>query len=134
MIAVDLDKQPVAQVVAELDHEFQFAVKHNDAATIDRILADSYVLVLGNGRVETKADALREAREKTTIYERQDESEKTVRVWGDAAVVTAKLWIKGVRTGRPVEYTLWYSDTYVRLPEGWRYCFGQASLPLPAGH
>jgi len=32
---------------------------------------------------------------------------------------------------KPFEWTLWYSDTYVRTPKGWRYVFGQASLPLP---
>jgi ketosteroid isomerase-like protein len=120
-----------AEVVAELDRRFQLAVKHNDWKAMDEILADDHVLVLGDGRVETKADALRDAMAGTAAYERQDESEKTVRVWGDTAVVTAKLWIKGVRAGRPVEYRLWYSDTYVRGPGGWRYCLGQASLPLP---
>ncbi len=26
---------------------------------------------------------------------------------------------------------VWFSDTYLRTPRGWRYAFGQASLPLP---
>lgn len=30
-----------------------------------------------------------------------------------------------------VEYNLWFSDVYVRTASGWRYVFGQASLPLP---
>jgi hypothetical protein len=30
------------------------------------------------------------------------------------------------------EKKLWFSDTYVRTPGGWRYAFGQASLSLPA--
>jgi len=46
------------------------------------------------------------------------------------AVVTAKLWEKGTQDGKPFDYTLWLSDTYVRSPTGWRYVFGQASLPL----
>jgi Domain of unknown function (DUF4440) len=54
-----------------------------------------------------------------------------VRVWGDTAVVTALLWINAVQAGKPVDYKLWFSDTYVRTPTGWRYVFGQASLPLP---
>jgi hypothetical protein len=29
-----------------------------------------------------------------------------------------------------VDYTLWFSDVYVRTPAGWRYLFGQASLPV----
>ncbi len=65
------------------------------------------------------------------MYEHQEDSERTVRVWGDTAVVTAKLFLKGSMEGRRVEYTLWFSDTHVRTPKGWRYVFGQASLPLP---
>ena len=53
-------------------------------------------------------------------------------MWGDTAVVTAKLWEKGTDSGKAFDYTVWFSDTYVRTPQGWRYVFGQSSLPLPA--
>jgi len=53
------------------------------------------------------------------------------RVWGDTAVITAKLWGKGLEVGQPFEYAVWFSDTYVRTPAGWRYVFGQASMHLP---
>ncbi len=105
----------------------------NDAEAMDRILADDFILVNGKGMTFTKADLLREAREKTVIYERQDDSQQTVRVWGDTAVVTALLWLKGTREGKPIERKLWFSDTYVRTPSGWRYAFGLASLPLSDG-
>jgi ketosteroid isomerase-like protein len=122
-----------AKAVAALDTQYQAAVKVNDVATMNRILADDFVLVTGRGAVATKADLLKEARETQTIYERQEEEEgsQKVRVWGDTAVVTALLMIKGVREGKPIDYKLWFSDIYVRMPEGWRYVFGQASLPLP---
>jgi ketosteroid isomerase-like protein len=122
-----------AKVVAALDTKYQAAVKSNDAATMDQILADDFVLVNGRGKVSTKADLLESARKKEVTYERQDEESGTqkVRVWGDTAVVTALLWIKAVQTGKPIDYKLWFSDTYVRTPAGWRYVFGQASLPLP---
>jgi ketosteroid isomerase-like protein len=58
-------------------------------------------------------------------------TEQTVRVWGDTAVITALLWVKGTQDGKPFDYKLWFSDTYVRTSGGWRYAFGQASLPLP---
>ena len=117
--------------VAELDTEYQAAVKRNDAATMERILADDFVLVTASGKVHDKADLLREARSGDTVYEHQEDSERTVRVWGDAAVVTAKLWEKGTSGGKPFDYTLWFSDTYVRTQSSWRYVFGQASLTLP---
>jgi hypothetical protein len=49
----------------------------------------------------------------------------------DTAIVTARLWLKGTHNGAPFDRRLWFSDTYVRTPEGWRYAFGQASLSLP---
>ena len=121
----------IETIIAALDSEYQEAVKNNDAVTMDRILADDFVLVTGRGKTFTKADLLAEARNKTTVYERQEDSEKKVRVWGDAAMITALLWVKGTSDGKPVEYKLWFSDLYLRRPEGWRYVFAQASLRLP---
>jgi ketosteroid isomerase-like protein len=124
--------EEAAKEVATLDARYQAAVKNNDAATMNLILADDFVLVTGRGKTFTKADLLKEARDKTTIYEKQDELEQHVRVWGDTAVVTALLWIKGTSEGKPIERKLWFSDTYVKTKNGWRYVLGQASLPLPA--
>jgi uncharacterized protein (TIGR02246 family) len=122
-----------AKAVAALDTKYQAAVKANDATTMNQILADDFVLVTGRGSVFSKADLIDSARKKEATYERQDEEPGTqkVRVWGDTAVVTALLWIKSVHGGKPADYKLWFSDTYVRTPTGWRYVFGQASLPLP---
>ncbi|SRR6266851_4894935 len=118
--------------VAALDTEYQAAVKRNDAATMDRILADDFVLVTGRGKTYSKADLLAEARNKTSVYEHQEDTDQKVRVWGDTAVVTALLWMKGTGSdGQPFDRKLWFSDTYVRTPKGWRYVFGQASLALP---
>lgn len=119
------------KIVAALDTEYQAAVKRNDVVTMDRILADDFILITGQGKSFTKADLLAEARSGDYVYERQDELEQTVRVWGDTAVVTALLWVKGTHKGEPFDYKLWFSDTYVRTPEGWHYVLGQAAQPLP---
>ena len=121
------------QEVARLDLEFQAAVKRNDAQTIDRILHANFVLVTGSGKVISRNELLAEARSGDMEYEIQDEDEgtQTVRLWGDTAVVTARLRIKGQDSHGPFDRTLWFSDTYVRTPSGWRYAFAQASLPLP---
>jgi hypothetical protein len=120
-----------AKIVASLDTQYQAAVKKNDAATMDRILADDFVLRTGSGKTYTKADLLNEARSGRVVYEHQEDTAQTVRIWGDTAVVTAKLWEQGTDNGKPFDYTVWFSDTYVRSPAGWRYVFGQSSLPLP---
>ncbi len=119
------------KTVADLDTQYQAAVKANHVSTMDSILLDDFILVEGDGSVHTKADLLNEAKSKKIAYEHQEELEQKVRIWGNTAVVTAKLWGKGTDAGKPFHWVLWFSDTYVRTPQGWRYAFGQASLPLP---
>lgn len=117
--------------VVALDTEYQAAVKRNDFAAMDRLLANDFVLVTGKGTVYSKADLLADARAAHTHFEHQEDSRQTVRVWGRTAVVTALLWLKGNTDGKLFDYRLWFSDTYVCGAQGWRYVFGQASMPLP---
>lgn len=133
VLAPELDavRSDAAQV-AELDLRFQAAVKRNDADTMAAILDPDYLLVLGDGTKVSREELLDEARSGATAYEIQDEDPGTqsVKVWGDTAVVTARLRIKGSRDGRPFDRRLWFTDTYVRSSQGWRYAYAQASLPL----
>ena len=119
--------------VARIDRTYQEAVKRNDADTMKKILHPDFQLVLGDGRRFDREDLLNDARRGRFIYELQDEvpDSQSVMVWGDTAVVTALLLLKGTNDGKSFERTLWFSDTYVRTDRGWKYYFGQASLPLP---
>jgi len=121
--------------VAALDTAYQAAVERNDADAMAAILHPEMILVIGRGDVFDREEVLRSARERDCEYERQVEDEGTqiVRLYGrDTAIVTARLWLKGVTSeGEAFDRRLWFSDTYVRTPEGWRYAFGQASLNLP---
>ena len=119
------------KAVAALDTEYQAAVKNNDVPTMDRILADDFVLVTGLGKTHSKRDLLEEARSKGMQYERQEDSQRKVRVWGDTAVVTALLWAKGTEDGKPFDYKLWFSDVYLKTEKGWRYVFAQACARIP---
>jgi ketosteroid isomerase-like protein len=119
-----------AATVAALDTEYQAAVERNDAEGMARILADDFVLIGSKGKVFTKDDLLAEARRGNVVYEYQRDTNQKVRVWGDTAVITAMLEAKGTEDGEPFDYTLWFSDTYVRMPDGWRYVLGQASTRL----
>jgi len=119
--------------VAKLDTAYQAAVKRNDAVAMGKILDKDFVLVVGTGAVFTRDDLLATASAGKVTYEHQEEEAgtQTVRLYGNAAVVTAKLWLKGTADGQSFERKLWFSDTYVKRADGWHYAFGQASLPLP---
>jgi ketosteroid isomerase-like protein len=123
------------RTVAAIDTAYQAAVERNDAETMAAILHKDFVLVLGTGVSYTREDLLNSARTKHITYEHQveDEGTQTVRLYGpDTAIVTARLWLKAVSAeGVAMHRRLWFSDTYVRTPEGWKYAFGQASIALP---
>jgi len=125
-----------ARVVAALDTAYQQSVERNDWQAMDRILHPDFTLVLGNGTVITRAELIASARDRQVVYDKQEElpGTQTVRVFGkDTATVTACLWIKYTRGSDHSlqDYKVWFTDTYVRTHDGWRYAFGQASLHLP---
>jgi ketosteroid isomerase-like protein len=129
------DPEADRAAVAALDTEYQAAVERNDWRTMDRILGEGFTLVLGDGRSFDRAALIESARQPLNDFEAQVEVPGTqvVRVWGDTAVITALLHLKGKRraSGEAFDYKLWFSDTYVRTADGWKYVFGQASLRLP---
>ena len=129
-----LASNDIARHIAELDEKYQQAVKRNDARTMAEIVHDDFTLVNGKGVVVKKDALLASAREELVRYQQQDviDNSRTVRVAGDTAVITAKLWLKGeLKKGGHLDKVLWFSDTYVKTPQGWKYFFGQASLALP---
>lgn len=126
--------EDIARHIAELDEKYQQAVKRNDAKVMAEIVHDDFTLVNGKGVVVKKDALLASARDELVRYQQQDviDNSRTVRVAGDTAVITAKLWLKGdLKRGGHVDKVLWFSDTYVKTPQGWKYFFGQASLGLP---
>lgn len=120
-----------AAAIIELDRQYQDAVFRNDADAIDRLLPDDFALVTGRGKLVRKPDLLREARQRVAEYERQHDSQQSVRFIGDIAVISALLHAKGYQDGKPFDYRLWFSDVYLCTPAGWRYSFAQSSIPLP---
>lgn len=123
------------RIVAALDTAYQAAVERNDSEAMAQILHPEMILVVGRGAVYTREDLLRSAREREFeyIHQAEDEGTQIVRLYGeDTAIVTARLWLQGVsKEGEAFDRRLWFSDTYVRTPEGWRYAFGQSSISLP---
>lgn len=121
-----------AATIAALDTQYQAAVLKKDIPAMDRLLAPDFVLVNGKGREFSKAQLLADTSRPDLVFIHQEDTRQSVHVWGDTATVTALLHVAGTDHGQAFDYTLWFSDVYLRTPKGWRYTFGQASLHLPA--
>jgi len=123
-------------VVSRMDVEYQAAVERNDWQTMDRILHPGFVLILGDGTVYTRTQLIDSAKNRNIAYEQQREvpGSQVVRMYGnDTATVTALLILKGKRAKdqSPLDFRVWFTDTYVRTDKGWQYALGQAGTRLP---
>lgn len=115
----------------ELYRIYQDVVRKNDAAEMDKLLEDDFVLATGSFRVLNKGIcSMKRARGRVNC-ERQESYEQSVRISGGAAVITAKLRAKGEEKGSPSECKHFFSDTYVRRDGDWSYFFGKASTGQP---
>jgi ketosteroid isomerase-like protein len=126
-----------AEIIAALDTAYQAAVEKNDWRGMDEILHRDFILVLSKGKVISRNELLEWARQPEIFYDKQVEmpGTQTVRIWGpETATVTALLWLKGTWNNEKketFEYKLWFTDTYVKTKDGWKYALGQASEHVP---
>ena len=123
-------------IVARMDVEYQAAVERNDWQGMDRILHPGFTLIVGDGTVYSRAQLIDSARNRNIDYEQQREvpGSQVVRMYGDhTATVTALLILKGKRNKdqSALDFRVWFTDTYIRTPDGWRYALGQAGTRLP---
>jgi ketosteroid isomerase-like protein len=109
------------------DKRMQRAFVERDVATLDRIITDDYLLVASNGAERRKPAILAEVTSPDVIYEINESSEWAVRVHGDTAIVVALLHQKGVDHGQPFDYSVKFSDTYVRENGAWRNMHAHAT-------
>lgn len=140
-VAATADPAADMAAVSAIDTAYQAAVERDDDIAMAKILHPDFILVVGRGVVVTRAQLLETTRNRDFSYEKQVElpGTQTVRLYGrDTAIVTALLWLKGTQNDKKsgaksaFDKKLWFSDTYVRTADGWKYAFGQASLALPA--
>ena len=90
------------------------AILKGDAKDFDRLTSDDYVLTSSTGKLWDKQKDLEALKEGTLRFEKIDDSDVKVHLYGDAAVVTGKAEIKANRkTGR---LTMSIADPRVRPP------------------
>jgi ketosteroid isomerase-like protein len=129
--AVAVASSTAESTLRALDDQLQQAVLHGDAATLDRLLADDWMLISSTGHVVQRADFIAAVQDPTSRLEVNQQSDVMVRVHGNAAIVTAALHERGFDHGKPYEAWLRYTDTWVEEGGSWRYVSGHACRVTP---
>jgi ketosteroid isomerase-like protein len=118
------------QELRKLESQWQDALMHRDAAMLDRLMDDEYTLITVTGEVVTKAKVLAEIKSINATADVHN-SEVTVRVYGEVAVVTGLVLITGKFNDKDVSTRSRYTKVYLRRQGQWRVVAAQATLITP---
>jgi ketosteroid isomerase-like protein len=121
------------QELIKLEEEWHNAYVRHDAAPLERILADEYIAISGNGGSSNKAQAIAGLKADTTTYEYSTPYDMDMRFYGDTVVVIGRTKEKG-RTQNGTEFIVEYrwTDVFVKRKGSWQCVAAQvARVPPP---
>lgn len=115
--------------VLRFQDEWLQAVCRKDADALDRILADDYTYTDALGAVSYKADDLRRARTPGDGPVSFNTSQVEARLYGDVAIVTGQLRLRGLSRGKTYDAEFRFTDTLARIEGQWRAVAAHVSKP-----
>ena len=113
------------QELLEFEQGFTQAVADNDAAAIERFVADDWVIVDADGRVIDRSRFLSVVESGALTHESMESTDVEVYVYGDTAVVTGITTSKGQFMGHGFTTRERATDVLVRLNGSWLCVFSQ---------
>ena len=125
-------------VLTRLNAERHEAYRTRDRAVLERILADDFVAVRGNGSSQSKTALIDAATSPVRDIRRVGWDNVQIHVRGDTAFVTGRSYLEGTSEGRDISNANQYADFYVRRGGKWKIVAARitrasatASLPSP---
>jgi ketosteroid isomerase-like protein len=121
------------QLLIEIERQWAAAYVSGDADKLDAIFSPDYIQTNTRAVVTGKADEVGDVRSGSFRYEKFDTTEMKVQLYGDAAVVTGKICLKGVdvKSGKTIEGAMRMTDTFIRQGGKWRVIASQTTA-VPA--
>src|SRR5579863_8378718 len=109
-----------SQTLIALENRWVGALQNSDTATLDSILADTYVDTDENGQRTDKQGVLSALKSGDLKFQSVKVSGMHVRAYGEAAVVTGTGTQQGTFKGQPLTPTIVFTDTFIRLNGRWQ--------------
>jgi len=112
--------QSVEDQIKKMETARAAAVVKGDMDLLDKETSDDYTLINMNGQMSDKAQmigAFKSGQSKLTVDEISD---MKVRVYGDTAVVTGKVTVKGMMGGKDATGQAMFTRVYVKKGGHWQ--------------
>jgi ketosteroid isomerase-like protein len=126
--------------IRQIESDWGEAFERGDMATLDRLMADDYILTDPLGNVRSKAESLAAIKTNELRFESTESDNINVRVIGDTAVVTGRSRFRGRYKGWPMTGQYQYTDVLVKRSGSWQAisshitALGTSLLRLQIGH
>ena len=121
------DDSDAKKEIARLSQQGIDASIKGDTAALDALMADDYTVINPSGMVEDKAGHLKALKDGSLVFSSIQPSEIKVRVYGDAAVLTARGEVKVKFKGQDVGGSVRTSEFYVKQGGKWRCVSAQVT-------
>jgi ketosteroid isomerase-like protein len=108
------------QELTQLTDQYIAALKGKDTATLERIWADDLTFITPGGVVLNKAQRLTDIQSGATRFDSLETSDRTVRVYGDVAVMTSLTTLKGQYSGQEASGQYRVTNVFARRGGGWQ--------------
>ena len=115
------------EVLIDLEREWDAAFHSQNAAFIERVLADEFIATYGDGSRGDKAKELALAREFDQLVDSSHLDDFTVKVYRDTAVVWFTQYLVGPVKGKPTEVQYQYLDVWVVRDGRWQAIASQST-------
>jgi ketosteroid isomerase-like protein len=112
--------QGVADEIKKMETERAAAVVKGDWAKLEKETSDDYTLINVNGQMSNKSQMVDGFKSGQTKLTTDDISDMNVRVYGDVAVVTGKVDVKGTMGGKDVNGQAMFTRVYVKKAGHWQ--------------
>jgi ketosteroid isomerase-like protein len=112
----------------KIDREWNEAYPKGDTSALDRIIADDWMCIDGAGLLITKRELLERVANKPSSFDAHVFDETTLRIFGDAAVVTGRLSGSGHDENGPFRLQQRFTRVYVRRDNSWQAVATQVTV------
>ncbi len=121
----------IKQELIRLEEEWHNAYVKRDAAALERVLADEYIAVGGNGGSYNKTQTIEGLKNDTATYEYSTPYDMDFRFYDDAVVVIGRTKEKGkAQNGAEFSVEYRWTDVFVKRDGRWQ-CVAAQVIRVP---
>ena len=115
-------------MILALESAWNQAEIHHDATAAASIMADTFISVDHHGALQNKQQYLAGIKDHSFQPEEIANSDTSVYLYGNVAIVTSEYRTKGTDSGKPFVHRGRFTDTWVKLNGEWKCVADQETL------